>query len=137
MNRFFLTMLALFCSSIFFIGCNSGQKGEVTKDPRYADIANNIFFTKQPTYYYHYKQQRPDGKEGYFLSSQAQMPSAELIKEIPVRAHVHISKVFEIPQEDGSVQVMIEGKVFPDTQSSGEEYKALYEDIKPSLELEK
>lgn len=115
--------------------CSSEQKGEVTKDPKYADIANQIFFTNVKMYYYEYAQKKPGGKTGHFLSTQAGMPTSKLLMEVPVGAHVHISKVLEVPQEDGSVKVMVTGKVFPEPKSSGEEYMAILEDIKPGLKM--
>lgn len=138
MKKNLITQLSVLLLSVFvLVACSSKQKGDVSDDPKYADIANNIFFTKAPTYYYEYTQQKAGGKTGNFLSSQNGMPTAKLIAEIPVRSHVHISKVLEVPQEDGSVKVMVTGKVFPNPQSSGEEYMAILEDIKPALDLNK
>lgn len=63
------------------------------------------------------------------------MPNAELKSEIPVGGHVKISKVLEVPQQDGNIQVMIQGEVINAGQA-GLEYMAIYEDIKPTLKMD-
>ncbi|WP_313189962.1 hypothetical protein [Sphingobacterium sp.] len=124
--------IAIVLSVLIFSAC-TGQKGDMTKDPKYADIANNIFITKEPLYYYHYTHS-DGGKSGYFLSAENSMPNAELKSEIPVGGHVKISKVLEVPQQDGNVQVMVQGEVINAGQA-GMEYMAIYEDIKPALRI--
>ncbi|MGM1429914.1 hypothetical protein [Sphingobacterium lactis] len=119
--------------SLFFIGC-MGEKGDVTKDPKYAHIANNIFKTVKPVYYYRYT--HSDGsKTGYFLSTEANMPNGELKSELPIGGFVKIAKVLEVPQKDGSVKVMVKGDAFTDFSAQTMEYMALFEDIKPALEI--
>jgi len=123
-------LILLFLGIVLISAC-SGEKGDVSKDPKYADIANNIFITQQPLFYYNYTHSE-GGKSGYFLSAETNMPNAELKAEIPVGSHVKVSKVIEVPQKDGSVQVMLKGDVFGPSREALK-YMAMYEDIKPAL----
>ena len=130
MKKNILSILLISC--VIFMACTSTQKGDVSKDPKYADIANQIFITKSPLYYYHYT--HSDGsKSGYFLSTDAAVPNAELKAEIPIGGHVKVSQVLEVPNQNGSVNVMVKGEVFSDPTGSGMEYMATYEEIKPAL----
>ncbi|MCT1532845.1 MULTISPECIES: hypothetical protein [Sphingobacterium] len=117
---------------LFMIASCTGQKGDMTKDPKYADIANNIFITNGPLFYYHYTHS-DGGKSGYFLSRESSVPNAELKAEIPAGSHVKISKVFEVPNKEGGVKAMVEGDVIPDGSKEGFKYMAVYNDIEPAL----
>ncbi len=130
--KYKLSNLFLLIIGFFIVTSCSENKGDVTKDPKYAGIANSIFITQAPLYYYHYT--HSDGhKSGYFLSSQSGVPNAELKAEIPVGGHVKISKVYEVPQKNGEVQVTVKGEVFSSPTGEALEYMATYEDIQSSL----
>ena len=128
-----LNLLVLLFSILITAAC-TGQKGDMTKDPKYADIANNIFLTKSQTYYYHYTHS-DGGKSGNFLSAESEMPNAELKAEFPAGSHVKISQVIEVPQKDGSFKVMVKGKVFSDNGKEEMDYMAMYDDLKSALQL--
>src|SRR5690606_41275632 len=61
-QQYTLNMKRRICSVLCFLvvrvlvnlACSSTQKGDVSKDAKYADIVNLIFITKAPLYYYHY-----------------------------------------------------------------------------------
>ena len=136
MKRRICSVLCFLVVSVLVnLACSSTQKGDVSKDPKYADIVNQIFVTKSPLYYYHYTHS-DGGKSGYFLSANPELSTADLKAEIPVGGHVKISQVLEVPVEGGSVNIMVKGEAFADPTAAPMEYMATYEDIKPAIKPE-
>ncbi|MGO1521816.1 MAG: hypothetical protein ACTHWQ_09815 [Sphingobacterium sp.] len=132
MKKNILSLLLISCTLFVFIGCTSTQEGDVSKDPKYADIVNQIFITKSPLYYYHYTHS-DDKQSGYVLSTDAAISNAELKAEIPIGGHVKINQVLEVPSQNGSVNIMVKGEAFTEPRGAGMEYIATYEEIKPAL----
>lgn len=132
MQRIILNMLIFASSTFLLIACSGSNGNDVSKDPKYADIYNQIFNATQPIYYYHYTHS-DGGKSGYFLSSQSEMPTANLQEELPTGSRVIVHKVLEIPTESGVPNIMIQGKAFPTELHDGLEFMATWEDIKQAL----
>ncbi|MDO5615532.1 MAG: hypothetical protein Q4G16_05035 [Cruoricaptor ignavus] len=129
-----ISNLILAFSTLLFLFSCSGPKGkDVSKDPKYADVYNGFFVPTQTLYYYDYTHSRGD-KSGYVLSKFTDVERAKLIEEIPVsETKVIIHKVLEIEGKDGTVNVIVKGKVFPNFKHEGHSFMASWEDIKTAL----
>lgn len=132
MQRIILNTL-FFIGSVFILASCGGSNGnDVSHDPKYADIYNQIFNATQPLYYYHYTHSE-GSKSGYFLSAQPEMPTAKLEEELPTGSRVIVHKVLEIPTESGGVNITVQGKAFPHELHEGLEFLATWEDVKVGL----
>lgn len=76
MQRIMLNLLMFIGDTLVLVAGGGSNGNDVSKDLKYADIYHQIFNTTQSLYYYY--THSDGGKSGYFLSSQLEIPSAEL-----------------------------------------------------------
>ncbi|MBC9798264.1 hypothetical protein [Sinomicrobium weinanense] len=123
-----------FCGTIL-VSCGNSNAKDVSGEPEYVELANNIFFTNQPLYYYKYT----DGngvQTDYFLSSDPSAPGGERVEDIPKGSHIKVSKVYEVTGDDGNKTIRITGEVFP-APTTPLEYETVWTKDNPVFESRK
>lgn len=107
-----ITIIVFIIFGTLLNGCGNSNLKDISEDPEYAHLSNNIFFTNQPLYYYQYDK---DGgiTTDHFLSLHPNDSNGTKIQEIPKGSHIKVSKVYEITLKDGNTLTWITGEVFP------------------------
>lgn len=120
--------ILIFCG-MMPVSCGNSNTKDVSGEPEYAELANNIFFTNQPLYYYKYT----DGsgiKTGYFLSPDPAASGGEKVEDIPKGSHIKISKVYEVTGDSDGKTIWITGEIIP-TPTTALEYEMVLDRDKP------
>lgn len=106
------TIIALVFLGVLLHACGNNNLKDVSADPEFAHLSNNLFFTNQPLYYYQYTK---DGgvTTDHFLSLHPNDSNGTKLQDIPEGSHIRVSKVYELTLENGNTLIWITGEVFP------------------------
>src|SRR5690606_652311 len=106
------TIIVLVFLGVLLNACGNSNLKDVSNEPEFEHLANNIFFTNQPLYYYQYTK---DGgvTTNHFLSLHPDDSNGTIVQDIPKGSHIKVSKVYKLTLDDGNLLTWITGEVFP------------------------
>ncbi|WP_417359342.1 hypothetical protein [Galbibacter sp.] len=97
---------------LLWASCGNSNLKDVSDEPEFKGMSNNIFFTNQPMYYYKYNNEGGVITD-HFLSLQHDDSNGTKIQDIPKGSHIKVSKVYKLALKDGDTLIWITGEVFP------------------------